>query len=152
MTSAASPPVQATASPAVRMSSSSRRADPQRIVCVGINYRSPCGGDRPGHFAGAERCFYASPICSWPRRRTGAPKVSDKFDFEGELAVVIGRPAAMFPPADALKYVAGTPARRRQRARLSEVFRAGGKNFPATGPLGPVLAIHPPREIPTRPS
>jgi len=55
------------------MSSSSVVPDPQRIVCVGINYRSHAE-DRRDIFAGAERVSTPRRYASWPRRRTGAPE------------------------------------------------------------------------------
>ncbi len=82
--------------------------DPQRIVCVGINYRS--------HAEETGRDISPAPSVFLRLADTlvghgGAlvrPKVSDKFDFEGELAVEICRRVHLL--------------RRRQRARLSEVF------------------------------
>jgi 2-keto-4-pentenoate hydratase/2-oxohepta-3-ene-1,7-dioic acid hydratase in catechol pathway len=115
--------------------------DPQRIVCVGINYRS--------HAEETGRDISPAPSVFLRLADTlvghgGAlvrPKVSDKFDFEGELAVVIGRPGRHVAPADALGYVAGYTCFVDGSVRDYQKFSVtSGKNFPATGPLGPVLA------------
>src|SRR5262252_5338189 len=115
--------------------------DPQRIVCVGINYRS--------HAEETGRDISPAPsvflrIADTLVGHGGAlvrPKVSDKFDFEGELAVVIGRPGRHVAPADALAYVAGYTCFVDGSVRDYQKFSVtSGKNFPATGPLGPVLA------------
>src|SRR6266481_2967424 len=115
--------------------------DPQRIVCVGINYRS--------HAEETGRDISPAPSVFLRLADTlvghgGAlvrPKVSDKFDFEGELAVVIGRAGRHVSEADALKHVAGYTCFVDGSVRDYQKFSVtSGKNFPATGPLGPVLA------------
>jgi len=114
--------------------------DPQRIVCVGINYRS--------HAEETGREISPAPSVFLRLADTlvghgGAlvrPKVSDKFDFEGELAVVIGRGGRHIAQADALKHVAGYTCFVDGSVRDYQKFSVtSGKNFPATGPLGPVL-------------
>jgi 2-keto-4-pentenoate hydratase/2-oxohepta-3-ene-1,7-dioic acid hydratase in catechol pathway len=68
------------------------------------------------------------------------PRISDKFDFEGELAVVIGRPGRHVSEADALGHVAGYTCFVDGSVRDYQKFSVtSGKNFPATGPLGPVM-------------
>jgi 2-keto-4-pentenoate hydratase/2-oxohepta-3-ene-1,7-dioic acid hydratase in catechol pathway len=68
------------------------------------------------------------------------PRVSDKFDFEGELAVIIGRAGRHVSEADALAHVAGYTCFVDGSVRDYEKFSVtSGKNFPATGPLGPVM-------------
>jgi 2-keto-4-pentenoate hydratase/2-oxohepta-3-ene-1,7-dioic acid hydratase in catechol pathway len=115
--------------------------DPQRIVCVGINYRS--------HAEETGRDVSPAPSVFLRLADTlvghgGAmlrPKVSDKFDFEGELAIVIGRAGRHVAEADALKYVAGYTCFVDGSVRDYQKFSVtSGKNFPGTGPLGPVLA------------
>ncbi len=114
--------------------------DPQRIVCVGINYRS--------HAEETGRDISPAPSVFLRLTDTlighGAalvrPKVSKMFDFEGELAVVIGRGGRHVTEADALKHVAGYTCFVDGSVRDYQKFSVtSGKNFPATGPLGPVL-------------
>jgi len=125
--------------------------DSQRIVCVGINYRS--------HAEETGRDISPAPSVFLRLADTlvghgGAlvrPKVSDKFDFEGELAVVIGRPGRHVAEADALKYVAGYTCFVDGSVRDYQKFSVtSGKNFPGTGPLGPFLATADEIPDPTR--
>ena len=77
--------------------------DPQRIVCVGINYRSNA------EEIGRDISPAPSVFLGLPDTLVGhggalvRPKVSDKFDFEGELAVVMGRAGRHVAEADALQ-------------------------------------------------
>ncbi|MDX1563069.1 MAG: fumarylacetoacetate hydrolase family protein, partial [Gammaproteobacteria bacterium] len=68
------------------------------------------------------------------------PAVSEKFDYEGELAVVIGKPARHVSRDAALQYVAGyscfNDGSVRDFQRHSSQFTAG-KNFDASGAFGP---------------
>ncbi len=70
------------------------------------------------------------------------PAVSEQFDYEGELALVIGKPASRVAEADAWEYVAGYAAyndfsvRDWQRATTQWT---PGKNFAGTGAFGPYL-------------
>ena len=125
--------------------------DPQRIVCVGINYRS--------HAEETGRDVSPAPSVFLRLADTlighGAalirPTVSDKFDFEGELAVVIGRAGRHVAAADALSHVAGYTCFVNGSVRDYQKYSVtAGKNFPATGPLGPVLVTADEIPDPTR--
>jgi 2-keto-4-pentenoate hydratase/2-oxohepta-3-ene-1,7-dioic acid hydratase in catechol pathway len=125
--------------------------DPQRIVCVGINYRS--------HAAETGRDISPAPSVflrladtllghGQPLLR---PRVSTQFDFEGELAAVIGRPGRHVSEADALAHVAGYTCFVDGSVRDFQKFSVtSGKNFPATGPLGPVMVTADELGDPTR--
>jgi 2-keto-4-pentenoate hydratase/2-oxohepta-3-ene-1,7-dioic acid hydratase in catechol pathway len=66
------------------------------------------------------------------------PSVSDNFDFEGELAIVIGRGGRHIMPQRALDHVAGYTCFVDGSVRdFQKISVTSGKNFPATGPLGP---------------
>jgi len=66
------------------------------------------------------------------------PTVSACFDFEGELAIVIGRAGRHIRPERALDHVAGYTCFVDGSVRDYQKFSVtSGKNFPATGPLGP---------------
>jgi 2-keto-4-pentenoate hydratase/2-oxohepta-3-ene-1,7-dioic acid hydratase in catechol pathway len=80
---------------------------PDKILCVGVNYRphiEEMGRDVPDYpvvfvrFPGSQVGHEQSVI---------RPRVSEKFDFEGELAIVIGKPARHVNRDDALDYIAG---------------------------------------------
>ena len=72
------------------------------------------------------------------------PTVSDQLDWEGELAIVIGRPGRAIKHADAIDYVAGYTifndiTVRDYQFRVTQY--TAGKNFRYTGPLGPYLVL-----------
>lgn len=116
--------------------------DAGKILCIGINYRAhvlETGRELPSHpmvftrFADSQTAHDAPLVL---------PDLSTKFDFEGELAVVIGRPAWRVKAADALRHVAGyacyNDGSARDWQKHSSQFTAG-KNFPGTGAFGPWL-------------
>lgn len=116
--------------------------DPQRIICVGINYLEHI------REMGRERPDYPTLFTRFPDSLVGhgepvvRPRVSTQFDYEGELAIVIGRPARYVTAADALGCVAGytclLDGSVRDWQRHTTQF-IPGKNFPATGGCGPWL-------------
>jgi 2-keto-4-pentenoate hydratase/2-oxohepta-3-ene-1,7-dioic acid hydratase in catechol pathway len=67
---------------------------------------------------------------------------SEKFDFEGELAVVIGKGGEDIAEADAMAHIAGytcfNDATVRDWQRHTHQWTPG-KNFPGTGAFGPAL-------------
>jgi 2-keto-4-pentenoate hydratase/2-oxohepta-3-ene-1,7-dioic acid hydratase in catechol pathway len=68
------------------------------------------------------------------------PKVSDNFDFEGELALVIGKGGRHIAADRALEHVAGYTCFVDGSVRDYQKFSVtSGKNFPGSGPLGPWL-------------
>jgi len=112
--------------------------NPEKILCAGINYRS--------HAAETGREVPKQPSMFIRLANTLAghdgemirPSVSQSFDFEGELAVVIGRGGRHIPVARALDHVAGYTCFVDGSVRDYQKFSVtSGKNFPATGPLGP---------------
>lgn len=112
--------------------------DPGKVLCVGINYRSHAAEhghavlEKPNIFTKFSDCLTAHQgemIC---------PKASTQLDFEGELAVVIGRAGRAIPAQDALSYVAGYTCFCDGSVRdFIKTSLITGKNFPATSPLGP---------------
>jgi len=114
--------------------------DPDKIICIGLNYeahRLETGRDAPPHPMIFAR-FTSSQV-----GHDGVmlrPKVSDKFDWEGELAVVIGTAGRYIEKAEALAHVAGYACYNdgsiRDFQRHTTQFHPG-KNFPATGAFGP---------------
>ncbi|MBB5391252.1 MULTISPECIES: fumarylacetoacetate hydrolase family protein [unclassified Herbaspirillum] len=116
--------------------------DPEKILCVGINYLShvkETGRELPKHpmifarFADSQT-GHLQPIIR--------PHASEKLDFEGELAVVIGRKARHVKAAEALDYVAGYACYNDGSVRdwqKHTIQFIPGKNFPQTGGFGPWL-------------
>jgi 2-keto-4-pentenoate hydratase/2-oxohepta-3-ene-1,7-dioic acid hydratase in catechol pathway len=121
--------------------------NPPKILCAGINYRSHAAE------TGRELPKQPSMFIRFTDTLVGhggeliRPNVSDNFDFEGELAVVIGKPARHIKPEQALDHVAGYTCFVDGSVRDYQKFSVtSGKNFPGTGPLGPWLVT--PDEIP----
>ena len=112
--------------------------DPDKILCVGVNYRSHAAEvgrelpPQPSVFARLTNTLLGH------ESEMIRPAVSVQFDFEGELAVVIGRPARHVAPQQALGCAAGYTCFVDGSVRdFQKHSVTAGKNFPATGPLGP---------------
>ncbi|MGX9943190.1 fumarylacetoacetate hydrolase family protein [Bradyrhizobium denitrificans] len=116
--------------------------DPEKIICVGLNYRD--------HVAETGRTVTDKPalFARYPSSQTGhlqplvKPTVSDDFDYEGELAVIIGTSGRHVPAERALDHVAGYACYNegsiRDWQRHTSQFLAG-KSFAQSGSLGPWL-------------
>jgi acylpyruvate hydrolase len=113
---------------------------PGAIVCVGLNYRShivEMGRELPSH----PTLFGKLPrALTDPYADIALPRVSDKVDYEAELAVVIGAGGRDISREDAWSHVAGltvfndVTARDFQRRTLQWF---AGKTFQASSPMGP---------------
>ncbi len=116
--------------------------NPGKILCVGLNYethRQETGRAEAQHPAIFTR--FADTLVAHGQPIV-LPKVSTQLDYEGELAIVIGRAGRAIPRARALEHVAGyscfNDASVRDWQRHNIQFTPG-KNFPGTGPFGPWL-------------
>ncbi|MCK8787392.1 fumarylacetoacetate hydrolase family protein [Roseomonas sp. NAR14] len=114
--------------------------NPDKILCVGLNYethRKETGRAEVGHPTIFARYANSQTGHRQPILR---PKVSADLDYEGELAVIIGRPGRYIARADALGHVAGYACYNdgsvRDWQRHTHQFTPG-KNFPCTGAFGP---------------
>jgi acylpyruvate hydrolase len=116
---------------------------PGKVVCVGLNYRSHLA--EIGETASAYPILFDKPATSiiGPGQAIVLPRVSRQVDYEGELAVVIGRRAKYVTAESALGYVAGYTCANDVSAHDIE-FRTSqwtsGKMLDTFCPLGPVLA------------
>jgi acylpyruvate hydrolase len=115
---------------------------PGKIICIGLNYRDHAAESNaevpayPTVFA-----KYASCIIG-PGASIVIPRVTSQVDYEGELAVVIGRRGRDVAEGDALSYVAGYApfndvSARDYQSRTSQWTI--GKTFDTFGPFGPAL-------------
>ena len=114
---------------------------PGKTICIGLNYRAHAveGGnpipDYPAVF------MRGATSLTGPDAEMIYPECSDKFDYEAELAVIIGKTAANVG-AGALDHVAGyscfNDGSVRDYQRKSSQWTMG-KNFDATGGFGPEL-------------
>ena len=114
--------------------------DPEKIICVGLNYLT--------HIQEGGRDVPKKPtiFTRWANTQVGhegdlvRPRQSETLDFEGEMAVVIGKRARHVARGDALGVVAGYSCYNdgsvREWQRHTSQFTPG-KNFPGTGGFGP---------------
>jgi len=117
--------------------------EPGKIICLGLNYYDHAkeGGrekpEYPWFFFRAPSSLVAHGEAGW------LPKVSSRFDYEAELAVVIGRTVPRHTTqADALQYVFGYSCFNDMSVRDYQKRTPQwtiGKNFDRTGGFGPVL-------------
>jgi 2-keto-4-pentenoate hydratase/2-oxohepta-3-ene-1,7-dioic acid hydratase in catechol pathway len=112
--------------------------DPEKILCIGLNYASHVGE------VGRELPKVPSVFSRLHNTLVPAggdivrPKASIAFDYEGELAVIIGERCRHVPRARALSVIAGYSCFMDASVRdFQKHSVTAGKNFPATGPLGP---------------
>ncbi|MBS7706368.1 fumarylacetoacetate hydrolase family protein [Chelatococcus asaccharovorans] len=114
--------------------------NPSKTLCVGANYRdhaAEAGKTEkpwPGYFIRVDDTIvgHGQPL--------EAPVVSEAFDFEGELALVMGRPARHIAESEALAYVAGYTCFMDGSVRdYQKRCISAGKNFQASGASGPFL-------------
>ncbi len=112
----------------------------RRIICIGLNYRE--------HAAemGLKFPEHPSLFSKWPDALVGhendiiCPKASKNFDFEGELAFIIGKPGRHISVADGMSHVAGyTPFLDGSVRDFQGHSVIAGKNFQHSGACGPWL-------------
>ncbi len=114
--------------------------NPDKIVCVGLNYKSHI------EETGRSDSDYPVLFTRWADTQIGSgepmicPVNSSAYDYEGELAVIIGAEARHVKEPDALGYIAGYSCYNdgsiRDWQRHTHQFTPG-KNFPRTGGFGP---------------
>lgn len=116
--------------------------NPGKILCIGLNYeehRAETKRDKTEHptvflRVAESQVGHAQPML--------CPRESTMFDYEGEIAVVIGKPGRRIPESAAWSHVAGYSCYNegsvRDWQRHTTQFTAG-KNFVATGAFGPWL-------------
>jgi 2-keto-4-pentenoate hydratase/2-oxohepta-3-ene-1,7-dioic acid hydratase in catechol pathway len=115
---------------------------PEKILCIGINYK-----DRERDYDFAEPPKYPSMFYRAPNSVVGSggklirPKVSEQLDYEGEIAMVIGRECRHVAKERALDVIAGltlcNEGTIRDWIRHGKFNVTQGKNFDASGSIGP---------------
>ena len=115
---------------------------PRRVLCLGVNYADHAAeGGRP-RTTWPEVFVRGADSVAPPYGDLVKPALSSRFDYEGELGVVIGGGGRYIPAEDALSAIAGYvvlmdgTAREWQRAATQWT---AGKNFDGTMPIGPEL-------------
>jgi 2-keto-4-pentenoate hydratase/2-oxohepta-3-ene-1,7-dioic acid hydratase in catechol pathway len=114
--------------------------DAEKLICVGVNY------DEHRVETGRNKSDFPVLFLRFADSQIGhgqpmvKPKNSERFDYEGELAVIIGKGGRHIAEAAALQHVAGYACYNdgsvRDWQRHTHQFTPG-KNFPATGAFGP---------------
>lgn len=119
--------------------------DPRKVLCVGVNYANrnaeykddSSGPKYPSLFY---RSIHSFVGCGQALVR---PRESEQLDYEGEIALVIGRGGRRIPEERALDHIAGYTLA--NEGTIRDWLRHGkfnvtqGKNFDKTGSLGPWL-------------
>jgi 2-keto-4-pentenoate hydratase/2-oxohepta-3-ene-1,7-dioic acid hydratase in catechol pathway len=115
---------------------------PEKILCVGVNYKN-----RPQDYDIATTPKYPSMFYRAPNSLVGSgqnlvrPKISEQLDYEGEIAIVIGRDCKHVAKDDALGVIAGITLANegtiRDWTRHGQFNVTQGKNFDACGSIGP---------------
>lgn len=114
--------------------------NPGKIICIGLNYHD--------HVAESGRAVTQHPalFARYPESQVGhlspmvRPLESEKLDYEGELAVIIGKGGRRIKAAQAMKHIAGYACYNdgsvRDWQHHTSQFLAG-KSFVGTGAFGP---------------
>jgi 2-keto-4-pentenoate hydratase/2-oxohepta-3-ene-1,7-dioic acid hydratase in catechol pathway len=117
-------------------------AAPEKILCIGINY-----ANRGQDYNVTNTPKYPSMFYRAPNSLVGSgqplvrPKISEQLDYEGEIAVVIGEDCKHVAKDGAIAMIAGVTLCNegtiRDWTRHGQFNVTQGKNFDATGAIGP---------------
>jgi 5-carboxymethyl-2-hydroxymuconate isomerase len=120
-------------------------ADPEKIICVGVNY----GKRNEEYKDGSAAPAYPSVFPRFPGSLVGhghglvLPRESEQLDYEGEIAIVIGKGGRRIAETDAESHIAGLTCANegtvRDWVRHGKFNVTQGKNFDASGAIGPWL-------------
>jgi 2-keto-4-pentenoate hydratase/2-oxohepta-3-ene-1,7-dioic acid hydratase in catechol pathway len=116
---------------------------PEKVLCIGVNY-----ANRNAEYKdGSEQPKYPSMFFRNPGSFTGhdqpliRPPESVQLDYEGEIALIIGKDGRRIPKARAMDHIIGytlcNEGTIRDWTRHAKFNVTQGKNFDATGSLGP---------------
>lgn len=114
--------------------------NPDKIICVGLNY------ENHRRETGRAEVEHPTIFARYANSQTGhlkpilRPKVSTALDYEGELAVIIGKPGRYISRSSAFSHVAGYACYNDGSVRDWQWHThqfTPGKNFPETGAFGP---------------
>lgn len=119
--------------------------DPEKIICVGVNFP-----DRNAEYKdGQEAPPNMSLFIRFPRSFVGhetpltRPPETPQLDYEGEIAIVIGKGGRRIPEAEALSHIAGltlcNEGTLRDWVRHAKFNVTQGKNWDGSGAMGPWL-------------
>ena len=113
--------------------------NPNKILCVGMNY-----AEKRAEFN--ETSSAPTLFVRFPDSQTGhktniiKPAITDELDYEGELAIIIGKEGFRIKPEEALSHVAGYSCYMDGSIRdWQYTWFTAGKNWPSTGAFGPCI-------------
>ena len=116
---------------------------PEKILCIGVNYANR----NEEYKDGSAPAKYPSMFFRTPDSFVGSgeplvrPAVTEQFDYEGEIALVIGKAGRRIAREDALGHIAGltlcNEGTAREWTRHAKFNVTQGKNFDGSGSLGP---------------
>lgn len=120
--------------------------DPEKIICVGVNY-----GNRNAEYKdGSDQPKWPSVFPRFARSFVGhgealvRPPESAQLDYEGEIAIVIGKAGRRIPESRALSHIAGLTCLNegtvRDWTKHGKFNVTQGKNWDASGAIGPWIA------------
>ena len=116
--------------------------NPAKIICIGLNYHEH------RNETGMAEHMYPAIFTRFTDTQIGhlagvvKPNHSEQFDYEAELAVIIGTGGRYIKQSDAATHIAGYSCYNDVSVRDYQRHASQwspGKNFPATGPFGPFL-------------
>jgi 2-keto-4-pentenoate hydratase/2-oxohepta-3-ene-1,7-dioic acid hydratase in catechol pathway len=128
--------------------------DPEKIICVGVNFPDRNAEYRDGQDAPPHMSLFPR----FPRSFTGhgaaliRPPESLQLDYEGEIAIVIGQGGRRIPEGEALSHIAAltlcNEGTIRDWVRHAKFNVTQGKNWDRSGAMGPWLVpYHDPSQI-----
>lgn len=119
--------------------------DPEKIICVGVNFPDRNAEYKDGQDAPPNMSLFPR----FPRSFTGhdrpviRPPESEKLDYEGEIAIIIGQGGRRISEADAYDHIAAltlcNEGTIRDWVRHAKFNVTQGKNWDASGAMGPWL-------------
>jgi 2-keto-4-pentenoate hydratase/2-oxohepta-3-ene-1,7-dioic acid hydratase in catechol pathway len=118
---------------------------PEKIICIGVNYPDRNAEYKDGQDAPKFPSMFMRTARSFVGHLTPLirPRASAQLDYEGELVLIIGKAGRHIPESAALDHIAAVTLCNegtiRDWVRHAKFNVTQGKNFDATGSLGPWL-------------
>jgi len=116
--------------------------NPGKLICVGLNYKTHVAETKRGDSEYPSLFLRFNDSLAADGDVVLRPSFSDRFDWEGELAFVIGKGGRHIAKEKAFEHIAGyacfNDVSVRDWQRHTHQFTPG-KNFPGTAPFGPTL-------------
>ena len=118
---------------------------PEKIICVGVNFPDRNAEYKDGSDAPANMSLFIRFARSFVGHDQAVirPKASEQLDYEGEIAIVIGKSGRHISEADAYDHIAAltlcNEGTLRDWVRHAKFNVTQGKNFDKSGAMGPWL-------------